>query len=359
MYYYNKWVYIIAVIIMFGFNPKDSFAQKSEEEYKKEIDTYKNEIREKADLFLQSNRPVQERLDAIKNYSSIYDENQIEGFKNIVYSDNEPDEIRAAALKMLDGYVEQDAKLFDFVGKAVVNRDFPQSLRYEAMQIFNRISFNSFGMHGGKDLIVSTYRELVNDPEIEFRREGFGYLIQNGDDVAQQLLARGLENPEEALLPPVECISLLAFDTPSDYQPLIFDYLKKENNYEVRVEAVRALGNYTPAREELIKILQDEEEIADFRLVVIGILNANYPDQFHQYTLPLLEDNTQTPADLIMYTIQAEMYRRNDNQSRNKRLDGGRYVPDKFDQLVLAKKDNDSPEISNIAIRYTKTLNFE
>ncbi|MEL6659733.1 MAG: hypothetical protein AAFY48_06420 [Bacteroidota bacterium] len=348
---------IIIILVLSGI-ANLSFAQQTQEDYQREIQEYQQQRQEAVRVFLNPNRSVAERVRALEPYALITDEKLIQQFKEIVYNEQERERIRVAALRRLDLQVERDSRLFAYVGTILRNPETPKVLRREALDRFSRVSFSTFGMFGGKDEIISTFRELTKDPEQEYRLQGFSYLVQNNDDVAQQMLARGLENPEEALLPVKESISILSLAGSADYFPVIYKYLNKNQGDAVREEAIRALGRYSEARKDIIDILETERgESESLRLVAMGVLNASYPREFAEIVTPTLR-NKETPASLFTYAVQAELYRRDNNNERSRKFQDNRYVPDEFDRLVLEYQNSESVQVSNLAQRYAKRLNF-
>ena len=99
--------------------------------------------------------------------------------------------------------MQRDEKIQNLVFELLGNPRSQKVLRQEALDVAASLSFTSMD-------VLEIYQKLLEDPEPEFRLFGFTQLIIHGDARAQQLLIRGLENPEAALLPAHTAIQVLS-----------------------------------------------------------------------------------------------------------------------------------------------------
>ena len=75
------------------------------------MDEYVKNVNKAAGKFLNNKLTIAERIKAIEPYDIIYDEEQIEQFRNIVLDEKEQPEIRAMALDKIYQVVPDDEKL--------------------------------------------------------------------------------------------------------------------------------------------------------------------------------------------------------------------------------------------------------
>lgn len=336
-----------------------AFTQFTREDYIKEEQNRIDEVRKGFDVFLNTQLSDGQRINAVESFPTVNDEGQLPRVKRIVRNREESDEVRAMAMAKLSYHTEQDESLYKNVLDWVVDPNTPKLLRLQTLNTLGLLGFTPFGMQAVGDDIISTYRKLVNDNEIEYRRTAFNYLAVRGDDFAQQLLIQGLQNPQQSLLPSSESIAMLSFDIHGDHYPVIFKVMQETNEKATLIEAIRVLGNYAPARPEIIKYLNDQQEDREVRLSAMKTLNAFDQDNFARNVLPLIR-NRNTPEELVIYAINAEKYRRKSNRVRNNKIVSGQFVGDSFDQAVQqlnSNSESNSP-VGKSANIYLRTLNL-
>ena len=334
-------------------------AQKTEADYRNEENAYAQNVKEAFDVFLNPQITEVNRTQAVEKYAVALDAEQISALKNLARNTQAADQIRAIALMKVKYQVQQDSKLLSDVLKWVQNPNTPTELRNSSLSILGHVSFSAFGMQAVSDQIIETYRDLTDDPNINFRRHAFNFLSQHGDDFAQQLLIKAIQSPQEGLLSQSESIAYLSYDIKGDHYPIVFRVFQETNNENTLMEAIRVLGNYGPARSRIVEILRDNKQKEAVRIAAIKTLNAFDQENFADHFMPLFRDRN-TPDELFVYAINAEKYRRDNNAVRATKYRNGKYVADKFDQQVInLSKSNFSDNAVRAARIYVRTLNFE
>src|SRR6478672_5572035 len=185
----------------------------------REVDEYVNTANNAAGKFLNNKLSIAERIKAIESYYLIYDEGQIEQFRNIVLNDQERPEIRAMALDKIYQVMPDDEKLVTLSIGWLDNPQAEKVLREEALQVMDNLSFSSMD-------VPDVYQKMLEDPEPEFRLFAFTQLIVHGDARAQQKLIGGLENPQSALLPAPDAIGVLSMGLKKEYYPTLYKVLQ-------------------------------------------------------------------------------------------------------------------------------------
>ncbi|GJM33358.1 MAG: hypothetical protein DHS20C18_23590 [Saprospiraceae bacterium] len=354
----NIFQFLLPILIM-AFFSTPAFTQKTEADFRREEAERRQEIKKAFDIFINASNAESTRLRAVEKVPTTYDEKQRDLLNRIVRSPNESDAIRAMALNKLKHHLSTDKELLDQIKRWVIDKNTPQMLRKESLNALELVNFSSLGMQGIPDDLLSIYRKLTEDELIEFRRIAFKFLSLRNDDFAQQLLIRGLNNPQNALLPAPESIYYLSYNIHGDYYPVINRVLLETNDNKTKIQALNVLGNYEPARPKILEILNNAQEDEAVRLAAMKTLNAFDKTKFAEYVMPLFQARN-TPDDLLAYAISAEKHRRNNNRVRAQKYNNGKYQLDPFDRNVKELYEKSSSSIvKRVANDYLRTLDFE
>jgi HEAT repeat protein len=319
-------------------------AQTEPESLAREVAAYRESAARAAAEFLERKLPVAERLKAIEPYALIYDTKQIEQFRRVVLDSEEPPEVRAAALDRIVAHIADDEGVTAIRREWLSNPKTPAVLRREALNVEANLSFTD-------PTIPEVYYKLLDDPEIDFRIFAFTKLVTHGDARAQQRLIQGLDNPASAPLPAPIAIDILSMAVKKEFYPAVFKVLQNTTDDATRLEAIRSLGTYPEARDQLVKISRDPHEAEPFREAALGALFAGDRDNIATYVQPLLTGEG-TPGRLQAVGINMTTLVR---QAMSFRVKAKK--PDDFDRLVqrLAQSSPDS-DVRTVAERYLSSV---
>ncbi|HEY6975772.1 MAG TPA: hypothetical protein VH396_05765 [Chitinophagaceae bacterium] len=308
----------------------------------RKVDDYVKTVDNAADKFLNNKLSTAERIKAIEPYDIIYDNKQIEQFRNIVLDEKEPPEIRAIAFNKIYQTIPDDERLATLAIQWLSNRQSPGALREEALQVMDDLSFSSMD-------VPDFYEKMLEDPELEFRLFAFTKLISHGDARAQQKLIEGLENPQSALLPAPDAIGVLSMALKKEYYPVLYKVLQQTTDEATKLEAIRALGSYKEAREDLISISRNAKEKEEYREAALDALYTGDKENISDYVLPVLMDKSATQR-LQIIGIQMAIDVRQSIAYRIKAKKA-----DKLDLLIKKlSKDSNKPDLQKIAIKYMR-----
>jgi len=310
------------------------------------IAEYIQKVGDAADIFLNTQLPTEDRLNAMAPYPFIYDESQVDPFKKVVISNDEQQDIRAMALSKIYQYVENDERLLDQVIQWLGSAETPVALRDETLNLISALSFSS--LTG----ILDIYPKMLDDPDIRFRYFAASKLLLNGDARTQQLLIRGLENPQSAIFEPSLAIDLLALSPKREFYPAAYKILLESQNDSARLAALRILGSYQPARKKIISISQDANETEEFRESALMSLYSGDRDNIVALIAPILQDSSasmslQALGIQISIDVRKSMAYRRSRKARR---------ADDYDRLIKAisegKGVNQSQELKDLATKY-------
>lgn len=329
------------ILIIFIISSVTTYGQSTQKDsLLREVDEYVKTVNKAAEQFLNKKLSIAERIKAIEPYDIIYDKKQAEQFKNIVLDDKEQPEIRAMALNKIYEFI-QDDKLWSLALEWLSNPKTPKVLRDAALNWVANVTLSTME-------IPDVYQKMLEDPEPEFRLFAFTQLITHGDARAQQKLIEGLENPSSALLPAPTAIAVLSMSLKKEYYPALYKVLQQTKDEATRLEAIRALGFYKEARENLIAISRSASEKEQFREAALGALYAADRDNIVEYVFPILSDKS---ASLRLQIIAIQMTI-DIRQSITYRAKAKR--ADKYDQLIkkIATDRTNPLDLRQIAVKY-------
>lgn len=310
------------------------------------VDQYAQSARSAADSFLNRQFPADVRLKAIVPYQAVYGDDYVQNFKNTALSPEESPEIRAMALNKIYQYVEADENLFNQVLQWFQNPETPAVLRDETLNLMGNLSFSS--MAG----VVEPYKNMMNDPDVKFRTFAFSKLLLYGDGNAQQLLIRGLEDPQSQLFEPALAIELLALSPKKEFYPVVYKLLLETKDEAARLNALQVLGPYREAREKIVAISRDPAENETFRKSALMALYSGDRENIVTYVSPLLQDKSAPPALQALGIQMGIDVRRSMAYRRSKKA----RKADAFDNLVReiaeGRGASRSRELREVANKY-------
>jgi hypothetical protein len=253
---------------------------------KRAVAEYRQTVEKMANVFLNRQLSAEERIKAIQPYPFIYEPSQVNAFKRVVQSNEETPAIRATALNKIYQYVDNDSAMLNRVIAWFSNPQTPKPLRDESLELVSALTFSSLAGN------LPVYNDMINDPDPRFRSFVVSKLIQTGDARAQQVLIKGLENPESALFDPAHAIGLLAYSPKKEYYPTLYKVFQETKNEAARLAALQLLGPYKAAREKIVAISLNAREKEEFREAALRTLYAGDKDNIANYVSPLLTNKS-------------------------------------------------------------------
>jgi len=312
------------------------------EQLHREAQQYQATVAEAANTFLNQRLPVERRLKAIEPHAALYDEKQIAQFRNVVADEQEPDEIRAAALARIIEYVPNDDRIGRLVIKWLGNPKDPIVLRRAALRTDSALAFEHMQL-------PEVYQKMLEDPEPEFRLYAFSRLVPHGDARAQQLLIAGLQNPRAALLPAPVAIAILSTAPKSDALPTLLEVAQNTKDEAARVEAIRLLGGYEPARKTLVDISRNAGEKDDARAAALSALYAGDREHIVEYATPILTSEASPNLQALAIQMTTSVRQNMTYRFKAKRADS-------YDRLVEKISREGAPEVRKAAQVYIETV---
>jgi hypothetical protein len=149
-----------------------------------------------------------------------------------------------------------------------------------------------------KQLVLRTFRGLLDDPRPAVRLEAFRALVPENDEVAVKVLSDALQSaPDNPPIPLAEALNLLYAAGPSYHLNTLRPFLANPDP-QVQFEAVRALAADAESQPRIREIVLDKA--SDTRVRQVGMEElARYNPVMADVALDLLDDeNEQIPLRL-------------------------------------------------------------
>ena len=152
------------------------------------------------------------------------------------------------------------------------------------------------------------------------------------------------------MLPAPTAIAILSTAPKSEALPTLLEVAQNTNDPATRVEAIRVLGGYEPARKTLIDISRNAGEKDDARAAALSALYAGDRDNIVQYATPILTSGETSPA---LQTLAIQMTT-NVRQAMTYRFNAKR--ADVYDRLVARLAREGAPQVRKAAQTYIETV---
>jgi hypothetical protein len=209
----------------------------------------------------------------------------------IATSPNKPTKVRLAAMAQMAPAVCDNDKQFQSLLKVLQNTSEPISVRLAALQAIQAASFAVVQFESCRGDYLAALRSVAADPDPELRQRVLGLLAREKDGFAQELLVKGLQEPEKALVPPEKALQLLSYDIHSDAYPVARTIVRNPPNEAAKEEALRLLAADSDSKPLFEEILRNKEETKEARQIAASALQSIAPDEFQTYAKQILLDS--------------------------------------------------------------------
>lgn len=183
--------------------------------------------------------------------------------------------------------------LADRVGEllaTLLDRKEPVAVRLAALQALGAFDFLGPKFDPFRADYKEALRQLATDPRRSIRERALERLAVDKDPYAQDLLTRGLERPEEALVSEARAMQFLAYDDHAELAPLARKVYKRASGV-AREEAVRVLATDPGSEKLLARIMKDKAEKSSIRRISAAGLQSLNPDAFERAARKIVADD--------------------------------------------------------------------
>ena len=138
-------------------------------------------------------------------------------------------------------------------------------------------------------------REVAMDPDSGLRESALELLAIDRDPYAQELLVRGLQRPEEALVSDAKAIQFLGYDDHAELVSLARQVFQRSRG-AAREEALRALATDPQSEKLLTRLLKDKSERSSIRRISASGLQSLNPEAFEKAARRIVADDDDYDA---------------------------------------------------------------
>lgn len=255
------------------------------------------------------------RLQAIARVTRLGSNADADRVQAVLWDQENSEAIRLRALELVAGPLGMQSQFRSELGRLVKDRAQPAELRLSAAQVLTVMSFGGLhpanvtgeGMNGhreAREALVELFRSLLDDPDVRLQRLAFNGLAPIQEKVALDRLAAVAEGERSAAVTQAQALDLLSLGDYASYFPAIYRGLRATKDDATRVAAIRLLGGYSAAREDLIRAAQNSDESTTVRQAAMGAILSNDPQAFVSVALPILREEGPRVDSLKAYAIQ-------------------------------------------------------
>jgi hypothetical protein len=167
----------------------------------------------------------------------------------------------------------------------------PADVRITALRNVQTATFLGPGFDRYRAAFRNALRAVASeDKNQELRTRALEILALDKDDVARQLLLKGFEDPEKALVSVAKAVQLLANDDHGVAIPLAHKVVAGKYAVDAKEEALRVLASDPGAGSLFAGILSDRSQPEQLRSVSASGLREVDPQQFEQVAQGIVVD---------------------------------------------------------------------
>lgn len=142
---------------------------------------------------------------------------------------------------------------------------------------------------------INTLREILHqDAPRELIEGALEILAAEKDPDAQEVLKRGLREPQFALVPPTKALRLLSYDDHSNVAELALQIFHQATDVPVKEAALRALATDPKSQTLFEQILQDKGQPFRLRSLSATGLNHLNPQKFTELAHRIVSDHSDS-----------------------------------------------------------------
>lgn len=169
----------------------------------------------------------------------------------------------------------------------------PPAARETALRDIQRATFAGPGFDRYRASFRDALRAVAEDKDENLRTQALEMLAIAKDEVAQQLLLRGLQNPVQALVSTAKAVQLLAHDDHGAAIPVARRILGGDYDLDAKEEALRALASDPNSTGLFADILADRSQPQRLRSLSASGLRLVDPQRFAELAQRIVTDDRE------------------------------------------------------------------
>ena len=200
----------------------------------------------------------------------------------------------AARAEAIEAAPVEVQNLDDRVGEllaVLLDRKESVAVRSAGLQALGALDFLGPRFDPYRAAYKETLRTLATDRSRTLRERALERLALDKDRYAQDLLIRGLEHPEDALVSDARALQFLAYDDHAELAPLARRVYKRSTGV-AREEALRMLATDPQSERLFTRLLKDKSEKSSIRRICASGLQSLNPQAFEKTAGKIVADDS-------------------------------------------------------------------
>lgn len=252
---------------------------------------------------------------------------------------SQPDPRRLEVLDRLGASLIRRPEAVEALLVIVADQAESATLRVGALRVLAAASFQVARFRPHRAAFTAVLRALVTDPAAEVREMAVSLLAHEHDDVAQQALLDGLRGDGPLPVDRTQAIELLAEDDHLDNLPWLQELYRSDDEGD-RETAVRHMGSYPAAQDDLETVLRNKDESAGVRQQSAASLRYLAPGRFEAVAKDVALDTDDDPQ--VRAACLQVLHQLGDT--------AGVYGDTEFvDRVAAVGRDDPAPEVAQVA----------
>ncbi len=190
--------------------------------------------------------------------------------------------------------VDEERDLTERVASLVVtllDRKQPVALRSAALNELSGLAFLGPRFAPFRADYKQALRTLAVDPRKRLRESALELLAMDKDPYARELLVRGLEQADQAIVSDARALQLLGYDDHGDLAPLARRVFRRATG-STREEALRMLATDPKSEKLFSRLLKDKQEMSNIRRISASGLQSLNPSAFERAARTIVADDS-------------------------------------------------------------------
>jgi len=197
---------------------------------------------------------------------------------------------RAAAIKAVPIDDDDLATRVPDLLATLRNRKEATTVRMAALQVLGALDFLGPRFSPFRADYKQVLRDVATDPRATLRESAIELLAIGKDPYAQDLLVRGLERAEDAVVSEARALQFLGYDDHADYAPLARRVYRRATG-AAREEALRMLATDPQSERLFTRLLKDKSEKSSIRRISASGLQSLNPEAFERAARRIVADD--------------------------------------------------------------------
>jgi hypothetical protein len=177
--------------------------------------------------------------------------------------------------------------------ETVRNQALPVEARDAALQALGAAAFLGEHFAPYQAEFLETMRHLADaDTAPAMRERAIAILAGEKDPNVQEMLRRGLRDPQAALVPPAEALQLLSLDDHASIAPLAREVFDNSSDLATKEAALRVLAADPSSQDLLATVLADKTQPRSLRALSATGLHSLNPQRFGRIARDIVTDSS-------------------------------------------------------------------